>query len=61
MTNKEIQKKLVSDMKKDNDLKQYATDIESLNDKQFKILINVFKKYNKIERGLNNDIIKKTL
>lgn len=51
MTNKEIQKKLVSDMKKDNDLKQYATDIESLNDKQFKILINVFKKYNKIGKG----------
>ena len=52
MTNKEIQKKLVSDMKKDEDLKQYSTDIESLNDKQFKILINVFKKYNKIGKGV---------
>ena len=52
MINKEIQKKLVSDMKKDEDLRQYATDIESLNDKQFKILINVFKKYNKIGKGV---------
>jgi len=44
MTSKEIQKRLVLDMKKDDDLKQYAKDIKELNSKQFNILINVFKK-----------------
>ena len=47
MTNKEIQKRLVEDMKKDNDLKKYANDIRLLNDKQFNILLNAFKKVNK--------------
>ena len=47
MTNKEIQKRLIEDMKKDNDLKKYANDIRLLNDKQFNILLNAFKKVNK--------------
>ena len=45
MTNKQIKKNLVQDMKKDIELKKYAKDIEDLNTKQFKILINVFKKF----------------
>tara|TARA_R110002051_G_scaffold210790_1_gene276267 strand:+ start:419 stop:565 length:147 start_codon:yes stop_codon:yes gene_type:complete len=47
MTNKEIQKRLVKDMKKDNSLKTYAKDIKELNTKQFNILVNVFKKVRK--------------
>ena len=47
MLNKEIQKRLIKDMKKDNDLKKYANDIRLLNDKQFNILVNVFKKVKK--------------
>jgi|TARA_R100000687_G_scaffold57909_1_gene46386 hypothetical protein len=45
MTQKEIQSKLVQDMKKDIELKKYVKDIEDLNTKQFKILINIFKKF----------------
>ena len=44
MTNKQIKNNLIQDMKKDIELKKYAKDIEDLNQKQFKILINVFKK-----------------
>jgi len=47
MTNKEIQKRLVEDMLKDKDLKQYSKDIKELNQRQFNILLNVFKKVNK--------------
>ena len=47
MTNKEIQKRLVEDMQKDKDLKQYSKDIKELNQRQFNILLNVFKKVNK--------------
>ena len=47
MTNKEIQKRLVDDMQKDKDLKQYSKDIKELNQRQFNILLNVFKKVNK--------------
>ena len=47
MTNKEIQKRLIKDMKKDNSLKTYAKDIKELNTKQFNILVNVFKKVRK--------------
>jgi len=47
MTNKEIQKRLVKDMQKDKDLKQYSKDIKELNQRQFNILLNVFKKVNK--------------
>ena len=45
MTQKEIQSKLIQDMKKDIELKKYVKDIEDLNTKQFKILINIFKKF----------------
>ena len=45
MTQKQIQSKLVQDMKKDIELKKYVKDIEDLNTKQFKILINIFKKF----------------
>ena len=44
MTNKEIKKALILDMKKDKSLKQYAKDIEELNQKSFGILIKVLKK-----------------
>tara|TARA_R110000868_G_scaffold159735_1_gene388766 strand:+ start:405 stop:608 length:204 start_codon:yes stop_codon:yes gene_type:complete len=44
MTNKQIKNNLIQDMKKDIELKKYVKDIEDLNQKQFKILINVFKK-----------------
>ena len=44
MTNKEIKKALILDMKKDNSLKQYAKDIEELNQKSFGIFIKVLKK-----------------
>ena len=54
MTNKEIQKRLVDDMQKDKDLKQYSKDIKELNQRQFNILLNVFKKVNK-QMEVKND------
>ena len=54
MTNKEIQKRLVKDMQKDKDLKQYSKDIKELNQRQFNILLNVFKKVNK-QMEVKND------
>tara|TARA_B100002003_G_C13654919_1_gene332896 strand:+ start:52 stop:207 length:156 start_codon:yes stop_codon:yes gene_type:complete len=51
MKQKEIQKRLVDDMKKDKDLKQYSKDIKKLNQRQFNILLNVFKKVNKTTGG----------
>ena len=45
MTLKQIQSKLVQDMRKDTELKKYTKDIKDLNTKQFKILINIFKKF----------------
>ena len=44
MTNKQIKSNLIQDMKKDIELKKHVKDIEDLNQKQFKILINIFKK-----------------
>ena len=44
MTDKQIKSNLIQDMKKDIELKKYVKDIEDLNQKQFKILINIFKK-----------------
>ena len=44
MTNKQIKNNLIQDMKKDIELKKHVKDIEDLNQKQFKILINIFKK-----------------
>ena len=46
MTNKEIQKNLVRDMRQDEDTKKYAKDIEELNQKSFGILLKIMKKYN---------------
>jgi len=46
MTNKDIQKNLVKDMKQDESLKEYAKDIEELNEKSFGILLKIMKKYN---------------
>ena len=50
MTNKEIKKKLLLEMKKDKDLKPYAKDIEELNQKSFSILIKVLKKFNTLNK-----------
>ena len=44
--NKDIKINLIKDMKKDNDLKKHVNDIEKLNDEQFTVLINIFKKVN---------------
>ena len=46
MTNKDIQKNLVKDMKQDESLKEYAKDIKELNQKSFSILLKILKKYN---------------
>ena len=46
MTNKDIQKNLVKDMKQDESLKEYAKDINELNQKSFSILLKIMKKYN---------------
>ena len=50
MTNKQIQKNLVKDMKQDDSLKEYAKDIEELNQKSFGILIKVLKKFNTLNK-----------
>ncbi len=44
MTNKEIKKKLLLEMKKDKDLKPYAKDIEELNQKSFGIFLKIMRK-----------------
>ena len=44
MTNKEIKNKLLLEMKKDNDLKPYAKDIEDLNQKSFSIFLKIMRK-----------------
>ena len=46
MTNKDIQKNLVKDMKQDESLKEYAKDIEELNQKSFGILLKIILAYN---------------
>ena len=46
MTNKQIQKNLVKDMKQDKSLKEYAKDIKELNQKSFGILLKIMNKYN---------------
>ena len=45
-----VKKKVVKDMEKDPLLKEFAKDISKLNDKQFAILVNAFKK--KTERKI---------
>ena len=44
--NRDIKINLIKDMKKDIELKKYVNDIEKLNDDQFTVLINIFKKIN---------------
>ena len=44
--NRDIKINLIKDMKKDIELKKYVNDIEKLNDDQFTVLINIFKKVN---------------
>ena len=44
--NRDIKINLIKDMKKDNDLKKYVNYIKKLNDDQFTVLINIFKKVN---------------
>ena len=46
MENKRIKTNLIKDMKKDNDLKKHVNEIEKLDDDQFTVLINIFKKVN---------------
>ena len=50
MTNKQIQKNLVKDMKQDDSLKEYAKDIEELNQKSFGILIKVLNNFNTLNK-----------
>ena len=44
MTNKELKNKVISSMKKDNDLKKYVNDLESLSNENFDILIKILDK-----------------
>lgn len=44
--NRDIKINLIKDMKKDNDLKNHVNEIEKLDDDQFTVLINIFKKIN---------------
>ena len=44
MTNQELKKKVINDMKKDNDLKKYVNDLESLSNESFDILIKIMDK-----------------
>ena len=50
MTNKQIQKNLVKDMKQDESLKEYAKDIEDLNEKSFSVLIKVLNKFDTLNK-----------
>ena len=50
MTNKDIQKNLVKDMKQDESLKEYVKDIEDLNEKSFSVLIKVLKKFDTLNK-----------
>ena len=43
MTNKQIKKNLIQEMRKDIELKNYVKDIEDLTPRQFKLLINICK------------------
>jgi len=51
MTNEEIKKKVVLDIQNDEDLKQYAKDIEGLPQSSFDNLIKAIDKaYNKVKK-----------
>ena len=47
---KQIRKNLVKDMKQDESLKEYAKDIEDLNEKSFSVLIKVLKKFDTLNK-----------
>ena len=51
MTNKEVKKRLIKDMTKDNDLKPYVKDIKELNQKSFGILVKIITKVYNHNRG----------
>jgi len=44
MTNQELKKKVIEEMKKDDDLKKYVNDLESLSNESFDILIKIMDK-----------------
>ena len=44
MTNKELKKKVISSMKKDDELKKYVKDMEDLSNDSFDILIKIIDK-----------------
>jgi len=44
MTNQELKKKVISSMKKDDDLKKYVEDMKNLSTEQFDILIKIIDK-----------------
>ena len=44
MTNQELKKKVIEDMKQDDDLKKYVNDLESLSNDSFDILIKIMDK-----------------
>lgn len=55
MTNEEIKKRVVSDMENDDQLKQFAKDIEALPQSSFDILIKAIDKaYNKVKKRKGN-------
>ena len=41
MTNQELKKKVISSMKKDDELKKYVKDFQDLSTKQFDILMKI--------------------
>ena len=50
MTNQELKKKVIEDMKQDNDLKKYVKDFEDLSTKQFDSLVkSINKAYLKVK------------
>ena len=63
MTNQELKKKVINDMKKDNDLKKYVNDLESLSNESFDILIKIMDKaYLKVknkQKGNNDKILRR--
>ena len=64
MTNQELKKKVINDMKKDNDLKKYVNDLEGLSNESFDILIKIMDKaYLKVknkQKGNNDNNIRKS-
>tara|TARA_R100000231_G_scaffold113227_1_gene84030 strand:+ start:314 stop:481 length:168 start_codon:yes stop_codon:yes gene_type:complete len=55
MTNEEIKKRVVLDMKNDDQLKQYVKDIEALPQSSFDTLIKAIDKaYNKVKERKGN-------